>query len=153
MRKASSYDLIRARSLGSSGYSSGREPVEPAQQVGLDRRLVAADRQPGPGERQGVGRVDLEDDARVLGAEVVGVGGPHALVFERRAHRDELGEVVAERPEAVVDPRADRREAAVEQVPAGEELQLGAVVVVGRVHRPDHGEVVDALAARAATSR
>ena len=101
---------------------------------------------PGPGERQGVGRVDLEEHARVLGAEVIGVGGPHALVFERWPHRDELRQVVAQRPEAVVDPRADRRVAAVEQMPAGEELQLGAVVVVGRVHRADHGDVVDAAA-------
>ena len=48
--------------------------------------------------------------------------------------------------EAVVDPGAERRELAVEHVPAGVELRLGAVVVVGRVHRADDGDVVDALA-------
>ena len=43
-------------------------------------------------------------------------------------------------------PRAERRELAVEHVPAGVELRLGAVVVVGRVHRADDGDVVDAVA-------
>jgi hypothetical protein len=45
-----------------------------------------------------------------------------------------------------VDPGADGRVAAIEQVAAGEELQLGAVVVVGREHRADDGDVVDAAA-------
>ena len=45
-----------------------------------------------------------------------------------------------------MDPGADGRVAAVEQVSAGEEFHLGAVVIVGREHRPDHGDVVDAAA-------
>ena len=50
------------------------------------------------------------------------------------------------RPESVVDPGADRRIAAVEQVPAREEFHLGTMVVVGRVHRADHGDVIYATA-------
>ena len=96
--------------LGVGRVLNRREAVEPAQQVGLDRRLGSSDRHPRPGEGQGVGRVDLEHHARVLGAEIIGVGGTHALVFERRAHRDELRQIVAERPQAVVNPRADRRD-------------------------------------------
>ena len=45
-----------------------------------------------------------------------------------------------------MDPGAQRRELAVEHVPAGVELRLRAVVVVGGVHRADHGDVVDAAA-------
>ena len=45
-----------------------------------------------------------------------------------------------------MNPRADRRKLPFEHVPAGVELQLGPVVVVGRPHRADHGEVVDARA-------
>src|SRR5262249_29202397 len=106
----------------------------------------ATDRCPWLREREGVGRIDLEDNARVLGAEVIGVGGSHALVFESGPHRDELGKVVAERPEAVMNPRADGREAAVQQMPAREALQLSAVVVVGRKHRSDHGKIINSLA-------
>ena len=52
-----------------------------------------------------------------------------------------------------MDPRADRGELPFERVPAGVELELGPVVVVGRPHRADDGDVVDARRRRAATSR
>src|SRR6266540_1830731 len=39
-------------------------------------------------------------------------------------------------------PGTDGREAAVEQVPAGQELKLGPVVVVGRPHRAEDDELV-----------
>ena len=54
----------------------------------------------------------------------------------------ELRQVVVERAQAVMDPRADRRERPFERVPAGVELKLGPVVVVGRPHRADDGQVV-----------
>ena len=91
----------------------------------------------------------------MLGAEVAGAVAVHAAaaVGDRRAQDDELRQVVVERAEAVVDPRADRRERPFEHVPAGVELELGAVVVVGGPHRADDGDVVDARRRRAATSR
>ena len=110
MRKASSYDLIRARSLESDGYSSAASRLSRPSSSALIAASVCPSGTPGRANGQGVGRVDLEDHARVLGAEIIGVGGSHALVFEGRAHRDELRQVVAERPETVVDPRADRRD-------------------------------------------
>ena len=67
-----------------------------------------------------------------------------AAIGDRRAQHDELRQVVVERAQSVMDPRADRRKLPFEHVPAGVELQLGAVVVVGRPHRTDHGDVVDA---------
>ena len=75
------------------------------------------------------------------GAEVMAVLRVPVLAV---AHRDELRQVVVERAESVVHPGAERRELAVEHVPAGVELRLGAVIVVGRVHRADDGDVVDA---------
>ena len=67
--------------------------------------------------------------------------------------RDELRQIVVERAEAVMDPGPQGRELAVEHVPAGVELRLRAVVVVGRVHRAHDGEPVDAAARCAETSR
>ena len=153
IRKASSYDWIRARSLASSGYSTRREPVQPAQEVGLDRRLGRPTGTPGRANGSGSFGIDLEHHPRVLGAEVVGVDAPEALRLEGGPHRDELRQVVAQRPQAVVDPGADRRIAAVEQMAAGEELQLRAVVVVGRVHRADRRRCRRRSRAGAATSR
>ena len=83
---------------------------------------------------------------RMLGTQVVGVNASHALRLESWPHRDELRQVVAQGTESVVDPRAEGRIAAVEQVPAREEFHLGAVVIVGREHRPDHGDVVNTIA-------
>ena len=93
-------------------------------------------------------RVDRELDAVVLGAEVARPVAAHAAaaIGDRRAQHDELRQVVVERAEAVVDPRADRGKLPLEHVPAGVELELGAVVVVGRPHRADDGDVVDAVA-------
>ena len=148
MRKASSYDLIRARSAGSSGYLAGREPVQPAQQLELARLLFAEDVRAGRGEGQRIPGIDRKLDAVVLGAEVARAmaAQPAAAIGDRRAQHDELRQVVVERAEAVVNPRADRRKQSFERVPAGVELQLCAVVVVGRPHRADDGQVVDALA-------
>src|SRR5207302_11405496 len=53
--------------------------------------------------------------------------------------------MIVERAEAVVHPRTDGREGAFEYVPAGVELKLGAVVVIGCPHRADDGDVVDAV--------
>ncbi len=122
----------------------GREPVQSTEEVGLDHALGLADGYARAGEGQGVVRVDFEQDSRMLGAEVVGIDAPHALGFQCRSHRDELRQLIAEGPEPVVDPGADGRITAVEQVAAGEEFHLRAVIVVGGEHRPNHGDVVDA---------
>ena len=89
----------------------------------------------------------------MLGTEVARVDAPETLRLERRAHRDELRQVVAQRSQPVMNPGADRRMAAVEKMAAGKKLHLGAVVVVRRVHRADDRDVVDALAQVQATSR
>ena len=77
---------------------------------------------------------------RVVGrAEVVAVLGVPVLAAP---HGDELRQVVVERAQPVVHPGAQRGELAVQHVPAGMELRLGPVVVVGGVHRADEGDVV-----------
>src|SRR5436305_1884238 len=85
-----------------------------------------------------------------------GVYGPEAggpvcrdtttAVAGRAAKDDELRQVVAQCPQAIVNPGADRWMEALEDVPAGVELQLGGVIVVGRPHRAHDGEVVGTLA-------
>src|SRR5262249_37064330 len=83
-------------------------------------------------------------NAGVLWAEIVGVKVlPHARVGVL-AQEDELRQVLVERPQAVVNPRADDRLSLIEGVPAGVHLELSAVVVVGRVYRADEGDVIDA---------
>ena len=79
----------------------------------------------------------------MLGPEIARVDAPEALRLERRPHRDKLRQVVAQRSQPVMDPGADRRMATVQEMAAGQKLHLGAVVVVGRVHRADDGDVVD----------
>ena len=143
MRKASSYDLMRAFKAGSSGYSTARsllsrptrsKPAFCSADVQLAFGLAVVER---------VGRIDADRHGVVRRAEVVAVLGVPVLAL---AHRDELRQVVVERAEPVVNPGAERRKLAVEHVPAGVELRLGAVVVVGGVHRADDGDVVDATA-------
>ena len=63
------------------------------------------------------------------------------------------GKIVVERAQAVMDPRADRGKLPFERVPAGVELKLRAVIVVGGPHRADDRQVVGAARRRAATSR
>ena len=148
MRKASSYDLIRARRAGSSGILVGRQTIQSAQQLELAGLLFAEDVSAGRGERQRVPGIDRELNAVVLGPKVARpmAAEPAAAVGDRRAHHHELRQVVVERAQAVADPRADRGKDSFEHVPAGVELQLGAVIVVGRPHRADDGQVVDARA-------
>ena len=130
------------------GILDGREPIQPAQQLELTGLLFAEDVACRRRERQRILGVDRELDAVVLGAEVARAmaAQPAAAVGDRRAHHHELGQVVVERAQAVVNPRADRRKLPFEHVPAGVELQLSPVVVVGRPHRADDGHVVDARA-------
>ena len=139
---------MRARSAGSSGYSTAARRLSRPSEVELAGLLLAEDVGAGGGEGQRVLGIDGELHAGVLGAEVAGAVAAHAAaaIGDRRAQDDEAGQVVVERAQAVVDPRADRRELALEHVPAGVELELGAVVVVGGPHRADDGDVVDAVA-------
>ena len=84
MRKASSYDLIRARSLGLEGYSTAERRLSRPKSSAFMAASFGPSGTPGRAKGQGVGRVDFERHARVLGAEVVGVGGSQALVFEKQ---------------------------------------------------------------------
>ena len=148
MRNASSYDLMRASALASSGYSASASRLSRSSSSNSACLLFAEDalRRAAEGER--VGRVGDERHAVVLGAEVVGAVRflAAAAVGHGVAQHDELRQVLVERAQAVVDPGADRGEEAVERVAAGVELKLGAVVDVVGPHRADDGEVVDAAA-------
>ena len=131
---------------GIVGILDRREPIQPAEQLELARLLLAEDLAARRGERQRIAGIDRELNAVVLGTEVARAmaAQPAAAIGDRRAHDHELGQVVVERAQPVVDPRADRGELPLEHMPAGVELQLGAVVVVGRPHRADHRDIVDA---------
>ena len=146
MRNASSYDLILARSAESSGYFAADKSIQPAQQLEL-AGLLFVENVPGRRrERQRVLGIDRELDAVVLGAQVARPMAPQsaATIRNRRADHDEARQVIAQRAEPIVNPRADRRKLALEHVPAGVELKLGSVVVVCRPHRANHSHVVDA---------
>ena len=148
MRKASSYDLIRARIAGSSGYSTADSRLSRSSSANSLLLLFAVHVGAGRGERQRVLGVDRQLHAVVLGAEVVGAvrADAAAAIGDGRAQDDELRQVVVERPQAVMDPRADRGKLPFEHVPAGVELELRAVIVVGGPHRADDGQVVGAVA-------
>ena len=139
IRKASSYALIRAASAGSSGYSTAlRQLSRPTRSKPI--RCSSSPKSPeGFSEVERIAWVDAQRHRVVGGSEVVAVPGVPVLAV---AHRDELRQVLVERAQAVVDPGPQRGELAVEHVPAGVELRLGAVVVVGGVHRSHHGDVI-----------
>lgn len=71
---------------------------------------------------------------------------PSAAVRDRTAHDDELGKILVQRAEAVVNPGTNGGELALQNMTAGMELQLGSVIVVRGPHRPHHGDVIDAVA-------
>ena len=155
MRNASSYDLIRARRAGSSGYLAAESrfsrPSSSNSPACSSRKTSRA----GLANGSGFSGIDRKLDAVVLGTQVARTvaAQPATTVGNRRTQHHELRQVVVQRAQTVANPRADRRKLSFEHVPAGVELQLGPVVVVGRPHRTDHGQVVDARARRAATSR
>ncbi len=88
-------------------------------------------------------RVERQRHAGMLRAEVVGVDGRPIRRVARTAEDDELGQVLVERAQAVVGPAAEARLGLVEAVPAGVDLVLGRVVVVGRPQVADEDEVID----------
>src|SRR4051794_39387150 len=65
-----------------------------------------------------------------------------AAIGQRGSEHDKLRQVVFERSQAVMHPRADGREMPVQNAPAGMKFKLRAVVVVRGPHRPDDGQVV-----------
>ncbi len=130
--------------LGILGILLGRQAIQLADKIELVLLLARQDAGAGSGKRQRLRRVERELDAGVLRAEVIRVEvlpDPRVAIL---AEEDELRQILVERPEAVVDPRADDRLPFVEGVPAVVHLELGAVVVVGGVHRAHQGNVVDA---------
>ena len=134
---------MRARSCSSSGYLGG-ELVQLADQLELVRLLGGQHVLGRDAERQRVGRIERELHARVPRAEVVGVEVLLDAAVVELAQEHELRQVLVERAQAVMDPRAEHRLRLVERVAAVVHLELGGVVVVGRVHRPDDRHVVDA---------
>ena len=101
---------------------------------------------PGAGrdERQRLLGLGVEPDAGVLRPEVGRPVRPRAAatIAGRLAEHDVLRQVLVERAQTVGNPGADRGMSPLADVPAGVELELGAVVVVGSPERADHGEVV-----------
>jgi len=61
------------------------------------------------------------------------------------AQRDKLRQVVIQRSQSVMHPRAERRIFAVEHVATGMKLRLRSVIVVGRVHRSNHCNIINAV--------
>ena len=148
MRNASSYDLIRARALASSGYSASVSRFN--RSSSSNSACCSSRKTPWAGRPNASGLFGsaTKRHAVVLGAEVI---GPMRLVTaaaigQRSAQHDELRQVLVQRAQAVVNPRADRRKIAVEHVAAGVKLQLGAVIDVVGPHRANDREVVDARA-------
>jgi hypothetical protein len=125
------------------GVLDGAQAVEAAGQVEVDALLVGPHVALGLAVVERVGGVDSQRHRVVGRAEVVAVLRVPVLA---PADRDELRQVVVERAQAVMHPGAQRWVLAVEHVAAGVELRLGAVVVVGGVHRADDRQVIDALA-------
>ncbi len=85
-------------------------------------------------EGEGGAGVEREFDACVGRAEIVGVEvltDPHVGIL---AEENELRQVLIQGAESVVDPGADAGLFRVELVAAVVELELGGVVVVGRIH-------------------
>src|SRR5262245_66342513 len=80
-------------------------------------------------------------------AEIRGTVGTGAATAIARsaAQYDKLRQIVAQRPEAVVHPRPNRWMEPVKDVPPGVQLKLCRMIVVGRPHRADYGEVVDRM--------
>src|SRR5262249_31347309 len=140
---------MRARRAGSSGYSM---PDRRVRRPSRAESFFFSSREkspPGGGDGRGVFWAALWGEpvcsrARWVGARAFGPAA--AAVGQRGAKADELRQVLVERAEAVMYPRADGRQRPLEGVPAGVELQLGAVVVVGGPQGTDHGNVVDAVA-------
>ena len=138
------------------GVFDAGQAIEPAQQVELGRLLLARHVRSGRGERQRVFRVDGQANAVVLGAEVVAAVpvDAAAAIGERRAQHDELRQVVVERTQPVMDPRADRREWAPSSAcrPVWNWSWAPWSLSVVHIERTI-GEVVDVRRRRAATSR
>ncbi len=129
----------KRRIVGVSDRAQLVEPSHQAEHLPLERLRRG---HLGPGEHQRLFPIDLERHGIVGGAQVVSIAG----VEKPGAHGDEFGQVLVERSQPPRGPGADRGEAAVEHVPARVELDLCAVIVVGRPHRADDGQIVDAAA-------
>ena len=69
-----------------------------------------------------------------------------AAIGDRRPQHDEPWQILVERSQAIVHPRADRGELSFEHVPPRVKLELRTVIVVGGPHRPHHRQVVGARA-------
>ena len=124
------------------------QPIELAKQLELGLLLFAIDRAFRLSIGQRVLRIERQRHAVVLRAEIVGPVPFHAAaaIGQRRAQHDELRQVVVQRAQTVVHPRADRRKIAIDAVPAGVKLKLRTVVAVVGPHRADDGQIVDAVA-------
>src|SRR5439155_584778 len=111
-------------------------------------RLLLLLRHAGRDEGQRIARADVEPHAGVLRAEVRRTVRPRAAaaIAGRRAEHDVLRQILIERAEAVIDPRANGRERAFADMAAGVPRELSAMVVVIGPKRAYDGDVVRAFA-------
>jgi hypothetical protein len=123
-----------------------RQPVEPLEQVGPGPGLGRADSARRFCKGKGILGIDLQKHASVFGTKVVGVDSTRALQVKRRAHGDELRQVVSLGCQAILDPGPQCGKATIEEVPARQKLHLRPVVVVARPHRADNRQLIDATA-------
>jgi hypothetical protein len=108
--------------------------------VDPDRPRLRRNRPLRAGEVERIVWIDPQGHRVVRGAEIVAV--LFVPVFAV-AEGDVLRQVVVQRAEPIVDPRAEIRKVAVVLVPARMELRLSAVVAVGRPQRADDRQPID----------
>ena len=121
------------------GVFDRRRPAHPADEIEADRLSLGGKRPLRPAEVERIGWIDPQRHRVVGGAEVDAV---LAIPVFPETNRDELRQLVVDRPEAVMHPAAERRLGGVEHVAAGVKLRLRAVVGVGGPHRADDGDPV-----------
>src|SRR5262249_4142969 len=127
------------------GVLDGRRLVELAQVLELVLLLAGEDTGVTRAKGERVLWVERELHPRVLWPQVIRM---EVLLYPRvleLPEEDELRQVLVQAPKAIVDPRPDHRLLFVERVAAMVHLELGVVVVVGRVHGPDEGNIVNAF--------
>lgn len=90
-------------------------------------------------EVERVSGIDAEGDGVVNGAEVVAVAFVPIFAV---SDGDELGEILVERAEAIIDPGAEGGEFAIEGIAPAMELGLCHVIAVGGPHGADDGEAI-----------
>ena len=120
-----------------------RDRPEPPHEIELVLLLPGRLRGMAAAEGERIGRIEGQGHPGVLRAEIERVDRLPGVAPRRPPQHHVARQIVVERAEPVGSPCAETRLRFVEPVPAGVDLVLGSVVVVGRPHVPYETEVVD----------